>query len=135
MLMTGMSISGKTSVGIFSSTNGVASTISSAITMNVYGRRRASWTIDMGGDSARGDRPWIIFTTGRPLRRSRPGPRMRGRPAAVRDRRRSGAEPSERGRGFEVAQVAAARLGAEHPDQAEREHDRDQDQQRSDRQR
>jgi len=35
MLMTGMLISGKMSVAIFSSANGVASTISSAMTMNV----------------------------------------------------------------------------------------------------
>jgi hypothetical protein len=34
------------SVAIFSSANGVASTISSAMTMNVYGRRSASWTMD-----------------------------------------------------------------------------------------
>jgi hypothetical protein len=35
MLITGMSISGKMSVAIRSSANGVASRISSAITMNV----------------------------------------------------------------------------------------------------
>jgi hypothetical protein len=42
MLMTGMLISGKMSVAILSSANGVASTISIAITMKVYGRFRAS---------------------------------------------------------------------------------------------
>ena len=45
MLMTGMLISGKMSVDIFSSTRGVASRISSAITKNVYGRRSATSTI------------------------------------------------------------------------------------------
>ena len=54
MLITGMSISGKMSVAMLRSTNGVASTISIAITMNVYGRRSASSTIDMGG-ARRGD--------------------------------------------------------------------------------
>ena len=46
MLITGMSISGKMSVGIFISANGVASRISIAITMNVYGRRSASSTTE-----------------------------------------------------------------------------------------
>ena len=41
MEITGMLISGKMSIAIFASTNGVASTISIAITMNVYGRRSA----------------------------------------------------------------------------------------------
>jgi len=50
MLMTGMSISGKMSVAIFISTNGVASTISIAITMKVYGRLSASWTMDTSGE-------------------------------------------------------------------------------------
>ena len=45
MLTTGMLISGKTSTGVVSSTNGVASTISMAITMNVYGRLSATLTI------------------------------------------------------------------------------------------
>jgi len=42
MLMTGILISGKMSVAIRSNTKGVASTMSIAITMKVYGRRRAS---------------------------------------------------------------------------------------------
>ena len=46
-LITGMLISGKMSVGMVRSANGVASTISIAITMNVYGRRSASATMDM----------------------------------------------------------------------------------------
>jgi hypothetical protein len=45
-LTTGMLISGKMSVGIVRSANGVASRISIAITMNVYGRRSARPTID-----------------------------------------------------------------------------------------
>ena len=45
-LITGMLISGKMSVAMLSSANGVASTISIAITMNVYGRFSASSTID-----------------------------------------------------------------------------------------
>ena len=49
-----MSISGKMSVAMLRSANGVASTISIAITMNVYGRLSASWTIDMGGRAERG---------------------------------------------------------------------------------
>ena len=47
MLITGMLISGKMSVAIFSSTKGVASTISIAMTMKVYGRRRAIETMGM----------------------------------------------------------------------------------------
>src|SRR5512135_853752 len=47
MLMTGMLISGKMSVAIDSSVNGVASTISIAITMKVYGRLSASRTMDI----------------------------------------------------------------------------------------
>ena len=47
MLTTGMLISGKMSVAMFSSANGVASTISIAITMKVTGRFSASWTMDM----------------------------------------------------------------------------------------
>ncbi len=46
-LMTGMLISGKMSVAMLSSANGVASTISIAITMNVYGRRSAVSTNDI----------------------------------------------------------------------------------------
>ena len=46
MLMTGMLISGKMSVAMFNSANGVARTISIAITMNVYGRFNASATMD-----------------------------------------------------------------------------------------
>src|ERR1043166_1391592 len=46
MLMTGMLISGKMSVAILRSANGVASRISIAITMNVYGRRSASSTTE-----------------------------------------------------------------------------------------
>ncbi len=42
-----MLISGKMSVAILRSANGVASTISIAITMKVYGRRNARWTMDM----------------------------------------------------------------------------------------
>ena len=45
-----MLISGKMSVAMFSRANGVARTISIAITMNVYGRFSASWTIDIGGE-------------------------------------------------------------------------------------
>src|SRR6478672_8543195 len=45
--ITGMLISGKMSVAMLSSANGVASTISIAMTMNVYGRFSASWTIDI----------------------------------------------------------------------------------------
>src|ERR1700730_17345259 len=45
MLMTGMSIDGRMSVGVVISTNGVASRIMMAITMNVYGRLRARLTI------------------------------------------------------------------------------------------
>src|ERR1051325_8278852 len=41
MEITGMLISGKMSIAIFCSTNGVARTISIAITMKVYGRRSA----------------------------------------------------------------------------------------------
>src|SRR4029079_5996753 len=51
--ITGMLISGKMSVAMFSSANGVARTISIAITMNVYGRFSASWTIDIEGGSRR----------------------------------------------------------------------------------
>ena len=43
---TGMSISGKMSVAMLRRTNGVASRISSAITMNVYGRLSASPTTE-----------------------------------------------------------------------------------------
>jgi hypothetical protein len=45
-LTTGMLISGKMSVAMLESANGVASTISIAITMKVYGRLSASSTID-----------------------------------------------------------------------------------------
>src|SRR6516162_2850686 len=51
--ITGMLISGKMSVAMLSSANGVARTISIAITMNVYGRFSASWTIDIEGGSRR----------------------------------------------------------------------------------
>jgi hypothetical protein len=66
MLITGMLISGKMSVGIVRSANGVASRIRIAITMNVYGRVSASATIDVpelpwagagSGFIARGARP------------------------------------------------------------------------------
>src|SRR6478609_3094248 len=52
--ITGMLISGKMSVAMLSSANGVASTISIAMTMNVYGRFSASWTIDIGDSRRRG---------------------------------------------------------------------------------
>src|SRR6185295_9986497 len=45
-LITGMSISGKMSIAMRASTNGVASTIIIAMTMKVYGRRSASPTTD-----------------------------------------------------------------------------------------
>jgi hypothetical protein len=45
IVITGMSISGKMSTAILRSVNGVASRISIAITMNVYGRRRARPTM------------------------------------------------------------------------------------------
>jgi hypothetical protein len=45
MLTTGMLISGSTSTGVVSKTNGVASRIRIAITMNVYGRFSATLTI------------------------------------------------------------------------------------------
>src|SRR3954464_15021634 len=56
MLTTGMSISGKMSVAMRFSATGVASRISIAITMKVYGRRSASSTTEkppaagLGGD-------------------------------------------------------------------------------------
>src|SRR5579863_2354002 len=45
MLITGMLMLGKMSVGVRNSTNGVSSTITSANTINVYGRFRAKRTI------------------------------------------------------------------------------------------
>src|ERR1700748_2122562 len=45
MLTTGILISGSTSTGVVNSTNGVASKIRIAITMNVYGRLSATLTI------------------------------------------------------------------------------------------
>src|ERR1700730_2727164 len=48
MLTTGMSISGKISVGVRSSTTGVSKRIASASTINVYGRESANRTIHMG---------------------------------------------------------------------------------------
>src|SRR5258708_429091 len=45
MLMTGISMSGKMSVGVRRTTTGVRIRISSAITMNVYGLRSAKATI------------------------------------------------------------------------------------------
>src|SRR3982750_318010 len=67
--ITGMLISGKMSVAMFSSANGVARTISIAMTMNVYGRFSASWTIDIGvvhagaaaGAGRSGAEPGMIF--------------------------------------------------------------------------
>ena len=47
MLTTGILISGSTSTGVVNSTNGVASKIRMAITMNVYGRLSATLTIHM----------------------------------------------------------------------------------------
>src|SRR5665213_234762 len=47
MLITGMLISGKMSIPMFSNAKGVARTMSIAITMKVYGRRSAISTIDM----------------------------------------------------------------------------------------
>src|SRR3982750_334894 len=92
MLMTGMSISGKMSVAIVRSANGVASTIRIAITMNVYGRRRAIWTIDMGkrgagADGWRGGRMIV----------SADGPPRDGFPA-IGCRREAGADHSGRRR-------------------------------------
>jgi hypothetical protein len=50
--MTGMLIEGKMSVGVRAMTTGLTIRISSASTMNVYGRSRATRTIHMaGGDS------------------------------------------------------------------------------------
>jgi len=46
MLTTGILISGKMSVAMLRRANGVASRISSAITMNVYGRASASFTTE-----------------------------------------------------------------------------------------
>jgi hypothetical protein len=43
MLTTGMLISGKMSVAMLRSTSGVASTISIAITMKVYGTQAGPW--------------------------------------------------------------------------------------------
>src|SRR4051812_35493225 len=54
-LITGMLISGKMSIAIFASTNGVASTMSIAITMNVYGRRSASPTTENESRPASGE--------------------------------------------------------------------------------
>ena len=51
MLTTGMLISGKMSVAMLNNVNGVASTINIAITMKVYGRLSASWTMDIEGAS------------------------------------------------------------------------------------
>ena len=52
-LMTGMSISGKMSVGV-RDTTGVSRRIASAITMNVYGRDSATRTNHMAGSSILG---------------------------------------------------------------------------------
>src|SRR5215468_6358009 len=48
MLMTGMSMSGKMSVGVRKITMGLRMSNTKAITMNVYGRRRARATIHIG---------------------------------------------------------------------------------------
>ncbi len=50
-----MLISGKMSVAMLRSANGKASTISIAITMNVYGRRNARATMDRGEASFNAD--------------------------------------------------------------------------------
>src|SRR5438034_5453702 len=51
--MTGMSISGKMSVGVRTTTTGVRSRISRAITTKVYGRRSAKATIHISFDLVR----------------------------------------------------------------------------------
>src|SRR6266852_1990410 len=52
MLMTGILISGKMSVDIFSSTRGAARRMSSAITKNVYGLRSATSTIHISSTTS-----------------------------------------------------------------------------------
>src|SRR5690242_8814636 len=90
MLITGMLISGKMSVAMFHSANGVARTISSAITMNVYGRRSASWTMDIVGSGWLEESAYYVMvcfprvkTAAAPCRRSK-GRRRSGRLAADR---------------------------------------------------
>src|SRR5260221_3308485 len=53
-LMTGISISGKMSVGVRDSATGVSNRIASAITMKVYGRDRARRTNHIGAHERTG---------------------------------------------------------------------------------